>query len=559
MTLAIAPVQLPERDIPSGIEEPNGSRPVTGFLGALHRHRSWLYPALLPAAVTLGLCLYMLQLPNVLYGTNQYDDGVYMGAALRLVNGVLPYRDFVVVHPPGIMILMAPVAFLGQFLGSNVALALGRETTAAVAALNVILVAAVVRHRGRVVCGLAATAMACFPMAAAADTTLFLEPYLVLFCLLGLVLLLSNGAITSRKRVLLAGLTLGFAGTVKIWAAVIVLAAAVVCARRAKGAVLRLLGGSALGFAIPCLPFFLAAPHSFVREILGDQFSRAVKGGASTAWSERLSSFGGLDGITAFHLSAPAIVAAATGFTIVLGGSLFRVRSSLGTGDLVILASAVVAVSMLCLPHEMYSHYVYFSAPFLAMVLSMSLAALRAHLPRLQSISPSRVAGVTVVGCLGAAAFLLPQQAGYARAHLAPAESATFLNLFVPPNACIVSDNAELLISADLFQARRPGCPPMTDAFGTWLADGPAKEPVYGGTARFGSAFQGPFSQRFTKEWAGWLSQADYIVTMAQYSGYIPWDPSLASWFNSNFRALYRQPHLWIYQRVGHSAPPLST
>ena len=69
--------------------------------------------AVVPGLVALGVCAYQLSLPNVLFGYhystgNPYDDGVYLGAALHLVNGVLPYRDFVLLHPPGITLLMTP-------------------------------------------------------------------------------------------------------------------------------------------------------------------------------------------------------------------------------------------------------------------------------------------------------------------------------------------------------------------------------------------------------------------------------------------------------------------
>jgi alpha-1,2-mannosyltransferase len=523
----------------------------------IRRHRTWLYPALPASVLTFGLCVYMLHLPNVLYGTNQYDDGVYMGAALRLVNGVMPYRDFVLVHPPGILILMAPIALLGHLLGANVSLALGREVTAVVAALNVILVAAVVRHRGWRASALAATAMACFPMAAAADSTLFLEPYLVFFSLLGLALLTSKGTIVPGRRVLAAGVFLGFAGVVKIWAAFIVVAAVIVCARRARGALRTLVVGSAAGFALPCLPFFAAAPHSFLRDIIGDQFSRAVSGGASIGWSGRLSDFTGLNGITIFHPDGPLAVALSLAFVGLVAFTVVECRFSLVTADLMVLAAAVASVAALSLPHEMYSHYVYFSAPFLAASLAICLAEIVPRLHFIAGATAKHLLAGTVVGCVAMGAVLLPQQAGYARSHLASARSATFLNVFVPPKACILTDDIELLISADLFDPARPGCPAMTDAFGTWLADGPAKEPAYSGTARFGSTVQGPFPAKFKNEWATWLSQADYVVTLAQYSGYIPWTPTLASWFNANFHPLYELPHLWIYHRVGNSPPPV--
>ncbi len=58
----------------------------------------------------LAILSYQLGLPNVLFGLHGYngdgyDDGVYLGAAIRFVNGVLPYRDFALLHPPGIVLL----------------------------------------------------------------------------------------------------------------------------------------------------------------------------------------------------------------------------------------------------------------------------------------------------------------------------------------------------------------------------------------------------------------------------------------------------------------------
>ena len=71
----------------------------------------------LAGIVSLALGCYYLSLPHVLSGVlgwnEGYDEGVYLGAATRLVNGALPYRDFVLVHPPGIVLLMFPVALVG--------------------------------------------------------------------------------------------------------------------------------------------------------------------------------------------------------------------------------------------------------------------------------------------------------------------------------------------------------------------------------------------------------------------------------------------------------------
>jgi alpha-1,2-mannosyltransferase len=52
-------------------------------------------------AVAAFLRFYQLTRPGYLLGVTEYDDGVNFGDALRLVSGVIPYRDFVMVQPPG--------------------------------------------------------------------------------------------------------------------------------------------------------------------------------------------------------------------------------------------------------------------------------------------------------------------------------------------------------------------------------------------------------------------------------------------------------------------------
>src|ERR1035441_2608827 len=74
-----------------------------------------LLAQLVPVGVALAICLYQLTLPSVLFGIhgfsgNGYDDGVYLGAAVRLVNGAIPYRDFVFLQPPGSVLLFSPIA-----------------------------------------------------------------------------------------------------------------------------------------------------------------------------------------------------------------------------------------------------------------------------------------------------------------------------------------------------------------------------------------------------------------------------------------------------------------
>ena len=88
---------------------------------------SWLTPVnvAIAAAVVLalGLRLLLLSRPGYLTGVTEYDDGPYFGSAVDLLHGVLPYRDFIFVQPPGITLLMLPAAALAKVTGTATAMA----------------------------------------------------------------------------------------------------------------------------------------------------------------------------------------------------------------------------------------------------------------------------------------------------------------------------------------------------------------------------------------------------------------------------------------------------
>ena len=92
----------------------------------------------LPLALTIGgfvAALLIRVLPRGLSGAVDYDEGVYIEAAWALRHGFLPWRDFVFVHPPGILLWLAPLTVGGPKL----ALLLGRLGSALAGATNVVL------------------------------------------------------------------------------------------------------------------------------------------------------------------------------------------------------------------------------------------------------------------------------------------------------------------------------------------------------------------------------------------------------------------------------------
>src|ERR1700688_3804383 len=175
----------------------------------------------LPALLGVGLRIFQLTRPGYLTGFTEYDDGVYIGNALRLVDGVIPYRDFAMVQPPGSMLLMVPAALGGKVFGTAWALAAARILTVGADTANVVLVGLLVRHRGPLAAGLASGVYAVYPAVLTASASLFLEPWLNLFCLLGAVLLFQGDPIRGDAgwATFWAGACFGFGAAVKIWAA----------------------------------------------------------------------------------------------------------------------------------------------------------------------------------------------------------------------------------------------------------------------------------------------------------------------------------------------------
>ncbi|HTX00691.1 MAG TPA: hypothetical protein VMD59_18065, partial [Acidimicrobiales bacterium] len=346
--------------------------------------------ALLATVTGLALAAYGLTLPHALLGVHDYDDGVYFGAALRLVDGVAPYRDFVLPHPPGIALLLAPIALLGRAIGSDDALAVARCLTVLVAGLNCGLVALALRHRGPIASLAGGLALACFPYAVTADQTVLLEPYLAFACLLGTVLAFPEGELATGRRAVLAGVVFGLAGCIKIWAAFPVIALLLVTAPRWRQSGTRLLAGVVAGFAVPCLPFAALAPGTFFHDIVVDQVLRGA-GSAGYGIATRLGELSGISAL-ASHLHPSGLVPIATVLAVLAGWSYLLLGRRARACDWFLLLAAVISLAAVLLAREFYEYYTYFPAVFVAGVVGVCAGRwgelLGALVGRLRTSSP---------------------------------------------------------------------------------------------------------------------------------------------------------------------------
>ena len=124
--------------------------------------------------LSLGFSLWQLSVPGYL---TFYDTGVYLAASIHLVSGVVPYRNYVFVQPPGLVVLLSPLGVIGRLGSTHGAFVVGRIVSALVTALNVSLVTWLVRGRGRVAMVIAGVGLALLPVVVLVSTGVNLEPY----------------------------------------------------------------------------------------------------------------------------------------------------------------------------------------------------------------------------------------------------------------------------------------------------------------------------------------------------------------------------------------------
>ena len=168
-------------------------------------------------AVGLALRLWQLSRPGYLFGVTEYDDGPYFGSAVRLVDGALPYRDFILVQPPGITLLMVPAALAGKVAGTAWAMAAGRILTTLASTAGITLAGLLARHRGALAALVACGVLAVYPdsVAGAVESWAIL-PVLVVICL---SLIRTGQAGMRRAGVFAGGVAAGFAALVLPFAA----------------------------------------------------------------------------------------------------------------------------------------------------------------------------------------------------------------------------------------------------------------------------------------------------------------------------------------------------
>jgi hypothetical protein len=228
--------------------------------------------ALVPTVLAIFLIAHELTLHDVVGGVTLQQAGVNFASSLALSKGQLPYDNFVLTQPPGMSILLLPFAWVAH-TDAGSAVTAARALTAFVAVIDVFLVAFSARLHGIASTFVAGVVFAMFPYAFSATASVMFEPYLLLFCLLAFHAAFTQGQLARGGRLVLAGALVGFAVAIKPWAILPAIVLVVCAAFYWREAILRVLGGLVLGIVVPCITFFLAAPHAFVRDVVNAELS----------------------------------------------------------------------------------------------------------------------------------------------------------------------------------------------------------------------------------------------------------------------------------------------
>jgi alpha-1,2-mannosyltransferase len=388
-----------------------------------------------------------------LTGLIEYDDGVYFASAIGLVNGLVPYRDFLLLHPPGIVLILAPFAWLSLLTGEPVALAVGRVSFMILGAVNAMLVARYLRPAGRFGAITGGLVYALFWPAVFSERTVLMEGLGNVCLLLALSFATPSSPVApNRGRLVAAGCVLGFSTAVKIWGVVplLVVFGWLLFRWGARRAGLFLV--SAIGMCVLiCLPFFALATGAMWRMVVLDQLQRNQ---VPVGISHRLRDVLGLvvlpsEGLGVTVAAALVLVTAAS----ILAWGIDRAR-------LVVLLLAAF-VGLLVVTPAWFFHYAGLTAAVLAVTVGAAAQRLR-DLPVVTGSGFLRVAGLVVV-----VAGLLALAAGPLLARSGEAFPRSSFTAAVSDARCVTSDHPTALILTNRVTTNIDlGCPLVVDLGG---------------------------------------------------------------------------------------------
>jgi hypothetical protein len=329
-------------------------------------------------------------------GSTGYDGGVYYAAADALTFGRLPYTDFVLLHPPGLMLALTPFAAFGRLTSDHVGFVAANMCAAALGALDAALVVIIARRlrlprHAQLVGG---CFYALWQGAIAAELGIRLEPLGSVLFLIALLLFLSSADGTRRRLLVGAGIALGAAVSVKIWWVVPALALVVwpAIARRDRRASALIAAGCAAALVVIDGPFALLTRVRMWDMIVVDQLGRTRQGSV-------LSRLDSLSSISVLGLPASSAAGVILlGVTLVAASTVVVSAWTLPAMRPVVVVAVAQLVVLLAVP-TFFGYYPDYLAASAALVLA---AAAGARAPSAPFRRVAAVVAITAVVAVGA-------------------------------------------------------------------------------------------------------------------------------------------------------------
>jgi alpha-1,2-mannosyltransferase len=428
--------------------------PGVARLGGLRRGRSLATRTSMVFMVAMATRLSVPLFGGGFDGGYKYDAPVYYSAGMGLIHGRLPYRDFVLVHPPLIAFATTPFAALGEITTDRVGFIAANVAFTLLGALNAALVVQLARHLGlgsgaATVGGLV---YAIWAGSVSAEYEIRLEPLGNTLLLLGLLALLV-GVRRDRKRLLfVTGTMFGLAVNVKIWWAVAALVAVGWAFSHGAGRAARVTVGGLSIVLLLDLPMMLLTRGNMWTMAITTQLGRPRD---TSSLTQRLWTLSGAESLSQNSN------AAAVGSLVLIGvAGLFAVAWRVPRCRLIVLIG-IGQLAVLAVGPTWYSYY----PDYFAVTLSVSVAAVIAVLRSrdgLRSIALP-LAAVVVVGSFSLTVTRLTAGTKLVR----PIPNPTAVTAVLAKSPCVASDSPMLLIAVDaLGRSFDPGCHDWVDVYG---------------------------------------------------------------------------------------------
>lgn len=414
----------------------------------------WLLPVAI-AVVAFVVRWESVQHSGGLHALLGYDEGVYFGASTSFVSGLMPYRDFVLVHPPGSVVLLSPFAVLGKLTTDSTGWVAARIFVMLLGAFNAAVVFVIARRISLVAAVVAGGLYAVWAPVVHVERTTMLEAFVLTAIVVALWALRTPQE--STWRLALAGGFLGLGAATKLWGLVplAVVVAWLLISRAWRSAGITA-GASAVAFAVIVVPFAAADPHRMFALVIRAQMGR---GRGGTHELDRLTRMFNLD--VSSIAASPRLMAGAGLLALVLiaaGMALAWWKAPASRLWVALLGVQLVVLMAVPVYFEGYSSFIGPALMLVAGTTTAVLWTLSARWPGWPVAVLRGLLGTVLVGAALVSGYRALHSGHDLRPHLASIDRAT------QGARCVGSDSAGLLIITDtLTRNIERGCPTVLD------------------------------------------------------------------------------------------------